>query len=133
MAVGGVGGDYEELVVAQFGDRQVGLEQPALVEPLGVRDPTGVAVDGIGGELVEHPSRARPGDPELGHEAHVHHDHTVATGMVFGFPLGPPRGPTPRQRPWIGRGVRSGEPVGALPPADIAEVGSPGRQPVVER
>ena len=79
----------------------------ALVEPLGVRDLPGVAVDGVGGHAVEHASRVATLDPELRHEAHVHHDHVLAAGSVLGVPSRPERGATPRERAGVGRRARS--------------------------
>ena len=89
VTVGGVGGDHHELLVVELGDGEVGLEQPALVEPLRVGDLPGVAVDGVGGDVVEHTSGVAALDAELRHEAHVHHDHALAAGTVLGLPLVP--------------------------------------------
>jgi hypothetical protein len=52
--VRGVGGDHPEAVVGELGDREVGLEGAALVEPLRVGDDARGAVDPVGRDPVEH-------------------------------------------------------------------------------
>ena len=124
VAVGGVGGDDPEVVIAELGHCEVGLEMAGVVEPLGVGDPAGRAVDGVGRQVVEQPAGVGALNAELGHERHVHHDHAGARRLVLVAPVVPPRRPSPRQRTGVGLVAGSGVPVGALPSAHVAEVGA---------
>lgn len=63
-----VGGEHKELLRAKFGDRQVGLDAAANVQPLCVGDPFGVAVYVVGAEPVEQTSSIAALYVEFGHE-----------------------------------------------------------------
>ena len=133
VAVRGVGGHHEEVVGVEFGDREVGLERSGLAQPLRVRDPPGLAVHCVGRQLVDHGAGVAALHPELRHERHVHHDHALAAGTVLGGPLVPERRTSPREWARVGRGARTGVPIGALPAADVLEERSLGREPIVQR
>ena len=121
VPVRGVGGHHEEVVVGDLGDGEVGLQQAACVEPLGVGDAADVAVHRVGRQLVEQRTGVAALHAEGGHEAHVGERHRVAGGLVLGAPLLPEARPAPGERARVGGEARSGEPVGALPAAHIAE------------
>src|SRR5690606_34209060 len=74
-------------------------------------------------EPAQHAAGIAPLDVDLGHERHVHEDHTLATGLVLALPRGPPRWASPGERARIGRLPVEGVPIGALPAADVAEEG----------
>ena len=57
----------------------------------------------------------------------------IAAGAMLGFPLGPGRRAPPRERAGFGGGARPGEPVGALPQADLAECGPLAGQAIMQR
>ena len=123
----GVGGDHEEPVRGQLGHGQVGLEQPALVEPLGVGDDPRVAVDGAGRHPVQQRARARALDGELRHEGHVDQPDVLAHGPVLGRPAVEPRRPAPGRGRLRGA-AGAGEPRRALP-ARRPRAGSRPRRP----
>src|SRR5262249_13864464 len=61
-----------------------------------------------------------------------HEDHAFACGAMLAFPAREPARPAPGQRTWIGLLPWLAVPVGALPPADLLEVGASGCQAVME-
>ena len=115
-----------EPLVVELGDREVGLELAALVEPLRVGDVPGVAVDVVGRDAVEE--RARRRGPATRNFAMNDMSMRITPsraawcsasqyGNQFWRPhdeLARRSGSTPSRR----------VPVGALPAADVAEVGA---------
>jgi hypothetical protein len=132
VAVSGVGGDHQEPLAAEFGDRQVALDPPVRVEPLGVGDRVERAVDAARGHVIQHTGGVSALDQELGHEAHVHQTDALADGTVLGLPLLEPGRPAPGG---FGDGFDSwpGEPVEALPAGHLPLEPSGRYQAVVNR
>ena len=133
VPVRGVRRDHPEPVVGQLGHGQIGLQQPGLVQPLGVGDHTRLAVHPVRRQLLQQPAGVATLDQELGHERHVHQGDPLAHRPMLVGPVAEPARPAPGQRAGIRRDPRAGVPVGSLPAADVAEAGSRLDQPVVNR
>ena len=133
VAMRGIGGDHPEPVVVELGHRQVGFQRPGLVEPLGVGDPAGLAVDLVGRDPVQDLPGVTAAHVELGHEGHIHQDHAGARGVMLGLPVAEPVRPPPGQLAGLRLSALGGIPVGALPAADVPEVRPLRHQPVVDR
>ena len=130
VAVRGVGGDDEEVVVGELGHGQVGLDAAVLVEPLRVGDGPGAPSTAPAETRSSTAPASAPRHPELRHEAHVHQADALTDRSVLGLPLLEPRRPPPR-RLGARRDARPGEPVGALPAGHLAQVAALLDQPVV--
>ena len=124
MAMSGIGGDDEEVLVIELGDREVGLEEALLIKPLGVGDAARVVIDSVGREVIEHAAGIGPLDHELRHERHIHQADVLANGLVLRGPIVEPVFATPAEIRDFGLLALGSKPVGALPAAHIAEVGA---------
>src|SRR5215475_5097569 len=102
MAHHGVRNDDQEAILGELGDREVGLQGTALVEPLGIGDEPLGTVNLIAGDSVQTLPRIPTLHQKFPHERHIHEDDVLARSAMLELPAPEPLGSSPRQWTRIG-------------------------------
>ena len=116
-----VGCHHHEGLVIDFRYGEIGLDEPGRIEPLGIGNHAGRAIDPVRGDPFEHRACIAALHKELRHEGHDHEADSLTNGPVLIRPVVEPVLPAPRQGCFTRLDARRGEPVGTLPAADLAE------------